>query len=265
MKWLVFDNGLIFSQNRSMKSGLIFCVLFFHSYLFANTISKEVIFADQIWLGGISCSDLQAGGYCDDAITVYDANGLALAKKEKVLPACIRGGGDCDMYVFVTEVKNGGKTGTPLAAALTAASNKKIWVKYDSGKFKKIEALIPKLGVRSEIDFRAEVTDVYLDKSLKQKISISDIAKLPENKKELSPNEMIEYQSLPNEVIDGKKHVHIQVNILKVKPSAEISEGVTPSEEDIKSGERTPLRQIYFPAFDTKGRINYWVEPDPGC
>jgi hypothetical protein len=125
-----------------------------------------------------------------------------------------------------------------------------------------MQDLVPPLGYgENEIAFRPNLKFVFLDPSLTKKIAVSEISSFPQKASMKLGAETIEYKDITSKELKAKKVIAIEVNHLKFKADQLDSD---PAEEK-KKGSRTKLRTIYFPAFDSKGRINYWFIPDPGC
>ncbi|WP_408096248.1 hypothetical protein ACJVC5_14510 [Peredibacter sp. HCB2-198] len=241
--------------------GLTFTVLS-QSLCLADTISKDIIFSDSVYVGGISCGTDIPGGYCELPTPIFKDDGTALDKKENLQGACVQGGGDCTMVVFTTETKD--LNPQFILARVSTTSNQQVWIKVSKANLKKIEDLIPKLDIgENEIEFRPGLQFVFADKNLSKKIPLTEITKITskppsESDKEL---EIIEREELPPTILNGKKILGIRLNKLKVDAKKYAED----SFEAKKNAIRVKIQDFYFPAFDEKGRINYWFIPDPGC
>ncbi|WPU63196.1 hypothetical protein [Peredibacter starrii] len=232
------------------------------SMCLADTISKDIIFADTVYVGGISCGTDIPGGYCELPTPTFKDDGAALDKKANLQGACVQGGGDCTMVVFTTETKE--LNPQTLLARVSTTAGEQVWIKTSKTNLKKIEDLIPKLDIgENEIEFRPGLQFVYADKDLSKKIPLTEITKITsrpysEADKEL---EIIEREELPATTLNGKRIIGIRLNKLRVDAKKYAED----SYEAKKNAVRVKIQDFYFPAFDEKGRINYWFLPDPGC
>lgn len=224
-------------------------------FCFADTITENLIFSDDIPIGAAICSDIQADGYCEKAVTSYSDDGTDLKNKEQLLGACIKGGGDCLMAVFILKTK----TSTPdqILALVKSEKQKEIWIQIPKTALKKIDELIPELGNgENAVAFRPGIK-VYLDKELTKPIAIADISKNAENKNIDYNKEGIEFIELPALKKGNQKIIELQINLIKKDLNSIENDPL----KAIENGVRIKLRKIYFPASDEKGRINYWYQP----
>ncbi|MBC7458366.1 MAG: hypothetical protein H7235_08820, partial [Bdellovibrionaceae bacterium] len=118
----------------------------------ADTISRDLLFSETAYVGGIPCNEPTAGGYCESPVSIYSPEGITLNKKEKIVGACIQGGGDCNMVYLITETKS-----LPedfILAQVSTPTNQKVWIKSKKSHFKTMENLMPELGYGSnDVEF----------------------------------------------------------------------------------------------------------------
>lgn len=235
-----------------------FSLIFFSGltpFCFADTISENLIFTDDVPMGAAICSDIQADGYCEKAVAIYSADGTDLKSKEKLLGACIKGGGDCLMAAFILKTK--ASTSDNILALVKSEKQKEIWIQIPKAALKKIDELIPELGNgENAVAFRPGLK-LYLDKDLTKPIDIADISKNAENKNIDYNKEGIEFIELPAFKKGNQKIIQLQINLIK----KDLKSIETDPLKAIENGVRIKLRKIFFPANDEKGRINYWYQP----
>lgn len=221
---------------------------------FADSISEDVIFSDDLYAGAVSCSKLKIDDACEKPVPLYDAKGKSLGSSERLLAGCVQGGGDCAMAVFVTESLPAKKE--IVLAKVRTASKKEAWIQVGKSDLKSVESFMPALGTGTNfISFRPSLTEVFLDRDLKKKIAVSDYQKPVDPSAFNDETDNIEHTEVSTFTRDGQKMIEVQVDKLTPDP-----EETNPIEADRK-GKRTKIRTIYFPAYDSKGRINYWYQP----
>jgi hypothetical protein len=258
---IFFAIVFLFSPRTIFAEFLVCFLAFgFSQASYADSIDREVIFANENYAGGVLCNDVNAGTYCETPVPVSNSKGTPLDKKEKLQGACIKGGGDCTTAVFVSEIKAQGADS--VLAKVSSANKKEVWLPIKRAKFSTLEKLNPSIGIGwNDLAFRPTLQFVFLDRELKTKLPVSEVAQLPKNRELIPEIEMLEYAELPSIVRDGQKIVGFRVSILKVDPEKMTIE----PEVAKKEGQRTLIREIYFPAYDSQKRLNYWNMPDPGC
>lgn len=231
-------------------------MVFFQSLALADTIHENIIFSESVYTGAALCSEIEAGGYCETSINHYDSEGKNLNKKSLIQGACIKGGGDCLMVSFALKTKPA--DANHLLALVIAMDKKEVWIKIPKKSFKSVEEWVPKLETgANQIVFRPDLQFVYLDKDLTKKLPLAEITKLPAGK-EINHNlEDIEYIETSSFLKNKQKVIEIQVNLITKEPSLMESDPL----ESITKGKRMKIRTFYFPAFDSKQRINYWYLP----
>ena len=243
-------------MNLYSKFLTINLLFFFFSVAWADTINESVIFSEKKFSGAAGCFEVTGEYYCDKSVPTYSEDGSLRAVSEKIIGACVQGGGDCISVSFALDVKE--LNDNNILAKVQAQSGKEVWVKYKKDAFKSVDQWRPDLGKGSNrIIFRPQFDEIFTDRSLTKKIKLTQIADLPDGKEINHAKEDIEYIQISTFDLDKKKIIEIQVNLILKDPKLmEIDEF-----EAIEKGQRVPLRKIYFPANDSKGRPTYWYQP----
>lgn len=237
------------------KNSIFILILILSKMGFADTISENLIFSEDIPIGAAICSDIQADGYCEKSVPTYSSEGIDLKNNEKLQGACIKGGGDCLMVTFILKTKTS-KT-DKILALVKNEKQKELWVQIPKTAIKNIDELIPELGTgENNVAFRPGLK-LYQDKDLTKLINITDISKNADNKN-IDPNkEGIEFVELSTFKKGTQKIIELQINLIK----KDLNLIDTDPLKSIENGVRIKLRKIFFPAKDEKGRINYWYQP----
>lgn len=105
---------------------LFILIQFFISFGFADTISENLIFSNDTPEGAAICSEIEASGYCEKEVPIYNKEGFALKSKEKLQGACVKGGGDCLMAVFILKTKS--TSSDKILALVKSEKQSEVWI-----------------------------------------------------------------------------------------------------------------------------------------
>lgn len=246
-------------MNASLRILFPVFVILVSSRVLADSITTDVIFSDQVFVGAVDCSKLEGGDYCENEFATRDAQGALLKKKSKVVPACVLGGGDCRMVVFALEKKELSKD--LFLLKVSTPEGEPVWIKTSKNDLKSVESMMPDAGEGfADLKFRPGLTRVYLDEAMTKPLPMSEVGRLPKGR-ELDPmKEHLQYVALHARSGSSVKVVGFQVNLVEMDTAAEEGDAVT----NWGKGKKSELQKIYFPVFDSKGRVNYWPVP-PSC
>lgn len=87
---------------------------------------------------------------------------------------------------------------------------------------------------------------------------MSEVYTVPANKKFNSKREHLVVQEIFSNFVNGQKVIGLKIEAIESDPDLKI---LSPKD----NGYRRFIKEIYFPATDSKGRINYWYETQYGC
>src|SRR5262245_9753927 len=126
---------------KSTMAGIFLAGLAVYQSCLADDISRELLFSEKAFIGGVHCNEETAGIYCERPLALFDANGEPLGTEERIVGACVRGGGDCDIWLLVYEKK---EVAQNLALARVETTNgHPAWIKVSQDKFKDVLAMMP--------------------------------------------------------------------------------------------------------------------------